>query len=214
MAKKPLGEPRAPRGGRDYEFFDLLQGLVRRHGDPSVATLANSAQVNCTRQVLHRALVGPALPSQIVVEEIVSALNCTDDEKEMVASALLFALESRVRAKRSMSSSSPGDKDIRTSNRAGREISDKQERERFAAYLSRMHDEAGNSGFQRLSQATKISTSTLSDWFRGKSLPAHRSNLEPLVQYLLRHGALGGPGRHVGDLVFDLYDRAKEADSR
>ncbi|MGW6624985.1 helix-turn-helix domain-containing protein [Nocardia sp. NPDC055002] len=71
MAKKPLAAPRAPAGPQ-RDFFLALQGLVMRAGDPSVGTIAE--MVGRSRQVVHRALIGPALPSRDLVERLVGAL--------------------------------------------------------------------------------------------------------------------------------------------
>jgi hypothetical protein len=107
MAKKPLGEPRALYGSAEYEFFDLLQRLVRRHGDLPVRAIAARAELHCTAQVLHRALVGPSLPSTRLIDEFLDALKCSNEERATVISAFELAREQQIKAARSQRRHSP-----------------------------------------------------------------------------------------------------------
>lgn len=84
MAKKPLGLPKAPPGPQ-YAFFEALQALVIRADNLSSSQLAEV--VNSSRNVVYRALVGPAIPHPELVRALVSALalRVKADPAEMVA---------------------------------------------------------------------------------------------------------------------------------
>jgi hypothetical protein len=190
MAKKPLGEPRSARGSADYEFFDLLQSLVRRHGDPPLSALAKST--HRTRQVLHRALVGPVLPSQSLVEGVLDALECTTEEKSQVDSAFLLAHEQTIQARRGRAPQATG---TTRTEQGRRDQSDGRYQAMMAEYLRQMRSDAGNPSLRVLEhetvrQGSQVSRSTLSSWFSGRSIPMNLDGLFAVSAALER---LAGP---------------------
>ncbi|MFD9944135.1 hypothetical protein ACFWYW_27370 [Nonomuraea sp. NPDC059023] len=113
MPKKPLGEPKAPYGPQ-YDFFDLLQRTIRRHDDPSLRELGLT--VHRSRAVIHRYVLGPKLPSRDLLDRLLRALSCTEEETEAVNAGYAAAYEDQIRRRRA----APRDPLIMDQDRIGR----------------------------------------------------------------------------------------------
>ncbi|MEU1520507.1 hypothetical protein ABZ490_51905 [Streptomyces sp. NPDC005811] len=188
MAKKPLGEPQAPPGPQ-YEFFDVLQRYVRRYGNKSLAELVSEGNIYCTRQALHRALVGPKLPSRKLVHEIVRAVNCTIEEAETVLSAYDAACNDQLAHKRRADRETAAEKDQRSLtphvSMTGHAAQD------LNAFLHDLYLAAGRPSLReienhasRLNPAVRMSKTTIHGWLTSKTIPMEFASLEVLIQIL------------------------------
>lgn len=183
MVKRSLGAPKVPRGPQ-YDFFDLLQGIVRRHGDLSLSDLVAQG-VRCSRQVLHRVLVGPDLPSRPLVAMLLDVLNCSDEEKKAVEGALLRAQEDRIRRRRrdqtmAGDKSNPAQPLRRTQLLRIKDFQRELHQLRAAAGSPSFRDIAARSGQYGL----LLPRSTLGDWFQGQHIPSNFDALLVLVHTL------------------------------
>jgi DNA-binding transcriptional regulator YiaG len=179
MAKRPLGAPKAPPGPQ-LEFFDLLQQTVRQHGDLPLSEIVNGG-LYCSRQVLHRALVGPALPSRKLVEQLTHVLGCSTSETEAVTRAYRAAQEDQIQRQR------------QTGAPTRRAQPSSAARDALAEELRAVRDASGLS-ISRLSSHGRevyVPRSTLYDWLSGRSLPRSESELLTLIELLER--ATGRP---------------------
>ncbi|WP_406321829.1 hypothetical protein [Streptomyces sp. NBC_00519] len=193
--KKPLREPQAPPGPQ-HDFFDLLQRYVRRYGNKSLADLVSEGNIYCTRQALHRALVGPKLPSRKLVSEIVRAVNCTAGEEETVLSAYDAAcddqLEQSRRTERKAATVEPGRPALPHDS-----FSVARAERQFAQTLRELHVQAGSPPLRLLEQrgalddpSVRLRPSTVSDWLNGKSIPSSGPAFRTLIRVL---NELAGP---------------------
>jgi hypothetical protein len=219
MAKKPLGEPRVSLRSPEYEFFDLLQRLVRAHGDPSLRVLSESDEVNCTPQVLHRALVGPDLPSTAVVSEIVNALGCSDVDKSSVSDAFSLAKESQISRQRRTSHLSPGpdvEREPELPRRRNKRTTRSGARRDFSEHLRGIYVRAGSPPLRSVARDARVSVSTVSDWLNGKTFPSDVDYAVELVRGL--EGRAGSTGslirRSDYDILRYLYDKVLDERGR
>jgi len=102
VAKKPLRQPEVPPGDRS-NFFACLRGLVLEAGDLPVSAVASKCRFS--HQTVYKALVGPKMPSERVVEAIVSALGRPEALSRTVALLRLGVEEERESVSTEVSSS-------------------------------------------------------------------------------------------------------------
>lgn len=212
MAKKPLMEPKAPLGPQ-YDFFDLLQGYVRRYGNKSLAEIVDEGKIYCTRQALHRALVGPNLPSTKLVREIARAVNCNEQEELAVLAAYAAACNDQVeQARRNPPKSatevaatiSPSHRDKQSSASTS-----------FADQLRVLYEKAGRPTLAEVSRAASnenlhLSRSTLSDWLNGRSLPRDGSAVHFVIRFLADRAVTQGDDPPSHEMVWHLWIREAE----
>ncbi|MFG2947556.1 helix-turn-helix domain-containing protein [Streptomyces adustus] len=178
MAKKPLGLPLAPPGPQ-YDFFSLLQEMILKAGDPSLATLAG--RVHCARQVLHRATRGPKMPSRDLTKRIADALFDDDETRNDARSRLLAAWTQGVADARQAASSpaalmTPGTVSIKSPR---------------CLLMDKLHDlysRAGSPSISDVALTTGLRRSTIHEWVTGRSLPR-----EDGVLALLAYGLGASP---------------------
>ena len=215
MAKKRLGTPLAPEGPQ-LDFFVRMQDFVLDCDDPSLATMAT--KVLRTRQVLHRALRGPDLPSRVLVADMVDLLfpdaDPADDAEEHA--------NRKAQVKRDLLRAwSEAVADARTRSRArdlGKQATAKaaaaDERARFQRALQAAYDRGGRPALKRLSMRMQqldhyISASTLSDWLTGKSLPRDAAVLGVLLHALSRSAS--GPDSTMRSSLERHWENAVDA---
>lgn len=183
MAKRPLKEPDAPPGPQ-YDFFDLLQRLVRRHGDLPLSKIVKKGMYT-SRQVLHRGLVGPDLPSRDFVSALVTVLECSEEEKAAALTAYEAANEDRIeRNRRYRPRHPPGLPGATDSLQAPRPPDQAHTLQEFTERLSVLRKAAGNPSLRELERHINVRRSTLSDWFTGQSMPRDADSLAGLVRFL------------------------------
>lgn len=195
MAKKPLGVPLAPAGPQ-YDFFLHMQELVLNCGDLSLAGMAS--KVHVSRQVLHRALRGPDLPSRDLVERIVDGIYPTDEgvDAEAKKQAKKVALDAYSRAvayQRDRARDEALAKDAGHKPAGGRlSAIAAPERERLRDLLQLAHKQADRPSLQSLARNMRppVADSTISDWLLGKSVPRSFDPLRQLFE-LLSHRSRG-----------------------
>lgn len=185
MAKKPIGEPKVPPGPQ-HQFFDHLQRLVRRYGDLSLEAIVVRG-LYCSPQVLHRALVGPKLPSRRLVQALVNVLGCMDEDKGVALKLFELAQEDQIQRSRN----SPIGM-VKPSAGAWEELQ-KRISEPYAA--------AGSPSIRRIAQEVArlypqraLTPSTLHSWLTGATLPRRFEDLMAFV------GAIENIAYERGDL--------------
>lgn len=215
MAKKPLGAPLAPAGPQ-YAFFSKMQSLVLEYGDPSLADMAT--RIHVSRQVLHRALRGPDLPSRDLVARVVDLLTL-DDEKhrdDVKRDALRHWTEAvwdRRQKARPSAQTTLGTTAV-TSEQDRLEAS--RDRQAFGASLRRLHQQADAPTLRQIGIRIGLPRSTLSDWLNGRSIPRDRTLVQGLVDTLFQLSSRA----HTGDLVplrdeiFDAWDKYQASAAR
>lgn len=173
MAKKPLGEPKAPRGPQ-YRFFDLLQRTVRLHGDPSLDTIRGMG-LYCSRQVLHRALIGPMLPSRKLLEELLRVLQCSDEARRRILAAYEEAQEDRIQRMRHSALPTSVLIDHRANSSTANEFRDR---------LLELYRWSGQPSLRWIERQTRLPPSTVHGWLQGDHIPANYDALISLLQFL------------------------------
>ncbi|GAA2301781.1 hypothetical protein GCM10010234_50870 [Streptomyces hawaiiensis] len=189
MAKKPLKAPDAAAGPQ-YDFFDLLQRLVRSHGNSSLADLVRNTGLYCSRQALHRALVGPKLPSRKLVIELVRCLGCTDAEEKEALHAYDSACADQIDQKR-------GGRVAVAGSEADRDM--------FARVLHDLYEAAGRPSMRMIERMARandpevpMSVSSLSDWISGRTIPRDPRSVRMLAAVLRKQAErLGLPMEEV-----------------
>jgi hypothetical protein len=178
MAKKPLREPNAPPGPQ-YDFFDLLQRLIRDHGNKPLAALASGgrasseARVYCSPQALHRAVVGPKLPSMKLLLELVRVLGCSENDQEQVRQAYSAAYADQIERSR-------------RSNRRLAAVHDPEPQlatQRFLEQFQSLLSQPEKLSQREVASRVGLSPATLSRWFSGRALP-RQEVLEKLLREL------------------------------
>lgn len=191
MAKKPLGTPLAPAGPQ-YAFFAKMQSLVLEYGDPSLAEIARNVHVS--RQVLHRALRGPNLPSRALVVRVVDLLTSQDEgRQQQVRQDVLRHWTDAVRNHRLKLQTSAQfglDHEAAAPEGSSADVAE-DSRQAFAESLRHLRTQAGSPTLAEISGAMdgygRVATpSSLSDWLNGKSVPRDRAIVQTLVKTLLR----------------------------
>jgi hypothetical protein len=195
VAKRPLKRPEAPAGPQ-YDFFDVLQKMVRNHGDLPLREIAKG--LYATPQVLHRALVGPDLPSCGLMKRLVEVLGCTPREQEAVFQAYTEANEDRIeRRRRSLpmpaSEASAPPVPIEATGGPG------PARTLFTQNLQALYKQARSPSLRTIIKRgrsqdppVKLSVSSLSDWLTGKSVPSDPEAVRFLTTYLTKHARFYG----------------------
>ncbi|MFI6500690.1 hypothetical protein [Nonomuraea typhae] len=180
MAKTPLARPEAPPGPQ-FQFFDLLQQTVRRHGDLSLDAIVKKG-FYASRAVLHRWLIGPKLPPRRMLDELAGVLGFSEEEREALIDAFSAAQEDHIHRQRY------GVQEQLPAPPAGRSA-----RSVFQQSLRDLMLAAGSPPYRVIERRAmhrdppfSMSTSRLSDWLNGKSLPASREDLVALVAVLNR----------------------------
>ncbi|WP_330186009.1 helix-turn-helix domain-containing protein (plasmid) [Nocardia sp. NBC_01503] len=201
MAKKPLGLPRVPPGPQ-HAFFKGLQDLVTSADDLPLKELGKI--VNRSPQVMHRALLGPAIPSLELVKELVKALSelIGANPEEMEIRFRLLRSEALIdqRDRREVPGTSAphdaappggsgappaknlsadpktaeGDKHQNTQKETPKSAQADDQRRTFTALLVRLKDASGKTRDQ-LATDTGVTPSAVEKWLYGERMPTPKS---------------------------------------
>ncbi|MFI6485200.1 hypothetical protein ACIBH1_45330 [Nonomuraea sp. NPDC050663] len=219
MPKKPLGRPKAPPGPQ-YDFFDLLQRTVRRHDDPSLDQLALAT--HRSKAVLHRHLVGPRLPSVDLLDRLLRALKCSQEEREAIGAAYTAAHEDQIERTRNAQQQQPAES--RPVTDLAYDLSFLRQQGLLAMYewaseLRRLRADAGNPSLRAIMDEAdrqgiqRISRGGLAEWLTGRGMPRKFEAVEPVMEMLERVGTGVGVDSEVDPLRRDhwrkLYNRAQ-----
>jgi DNA-binding XRE family transcriptional regulator len=168
LAKKPLKRPTLPPGDQT-EFFDFLQRMVVRCGDLPISRLAST--IDFSHQTVYKALTGPKMPSQRVLDAIVGALD-----RDSLP-------EARERWQRAVAEArSLPSVDVHKNPASALENSENSAQERLSSRLREAYEESPLKA-EGLASKVGFSRSTAYNVISGRSLPAWEV-MAPFVELL------------------------------